>query len=60
MEIQVIIRPDRDFVGGLPRIPATYTAYASDGRYWTAFVMEYSCQEDFERDAIAYFNRKTV
>ena len=58
--MQIVINPDRNFVAGYPKVPATYTAYAKDGRYFTAFVFEYSCQADFERDAIAFFNRKTV
>jgi hypothetical protein len=59
-DMVVQINPDRDFVGGYPKVPATYTAYSEDGRYFTAFVSEYSCQADFERDAVEFFNRKTV
>jgi hypothetical protein len=49
--------PDRNFVAGYPRNPATYVATSDEGEYYEAFVSEHADQASFEREALAYFNR---
>lgn len=49
--------PDRNFRGGFPVNPATYIAYADDGRYYESFVREYASIEDFRAEAMRFFNR---
>ena len=55
MNIQVQILPDRNFVAGWPKNPATYVAYDDDGHYYEAFVSEHQTQASFEAEARAFF-----
>jgi hypothetical protein len=56
-QIHIQVLPDRNFVAGWPKNPATYIATHDDGRYYEAFVSEYASQADFARGARLYFTR---
>jgi hypothetical protein len=50
--------PDRNFVAGWPKNPATYIATRDDdGHYYEAFASEYASKADFARAAAIYFER---
>lgn len=49
--------PDRNFVAGAPRNPATFVAYSDEGEYYEGFVSEYAGIAEFETEALRYFNR---
>lgn len=57
MNIQVRTLPDRNFVAGFAKNPATYVAEFG-GEYFEAFVSEYADEAAFRADASAYFNRQ--
>jgi len=59
-QITIKFLPDRNFVRGYPKNPATRVAYSDDGRYWEAFADEHKFDEDFINDAVVFFNRTTV
>lgn len=53
MSIQTL--PDRNFVAGWPKNPATYVAYHADGRYYEAFVSEFASEVEFANEALRFF-----
>jgi hypothetical protein len=55
-QVHVQTLPDRNFVAGWPKNPATYVATHDDGRYYEAFVSEYACKADFAHEALLFFN----
>jgi hypothetical protein len=57
-ELSISSLPDRNFVAGWPKNPATYIATReSDGHYYEAFASEYASLTDFARYAQLYFER---
>lgn len=55
-DLHIQTLPDRNFVAGWPKNPATYVATNWDGRYYEAFVSEFECKADFAHEALVYFN----
>jgi hypothetical protein len=50
--------PDRNFVAGWPKNPATYIATHDDGRYYEGFVSEFASEAEFAREALVFFTQQ--